>query len=80
MNLIYFPKLGRRHEIPELLNDENLKVIPIFVCLFVCSGGDVQVSLISTDCFCTGWEIHYTDYNQLSEPRRLEIFSLSAPM
>lgn len=27
MNLIYFPKTGRKHEMPELLKDENLKVI-----------------------------------------------------
>ncbi|XP_074625527.1 small ribosomal subunit protein mS22-like [Acropora palmata] len=27
MNLIYFPKTGRRHEMPELLKDENLKIM-----------------------------------------------------
>lgn len=27
MNLIYFPKPGRKHEMPELLQDKNLKVI-----------------------------------------------------
>ena len=27
MNQIYFPKPGRKHEIPELLKDENLKVL-----------------------------------------------------